>query len=252
MSDAFGPGDPLNPLESVNSLSTWLILFDCDGTLVDSEALIVKAMQIAFENGGIEPPPPGDIRSIVGLSLPFAIEALFDKGNHRGRDPHLIKTISENYKVSYGYLRDEKGCPEPLFEGVRDLIVDLAAQEHCVLGIATGKSMIGVQNLLKRFELGPYFMTIQTADNAPSKPHPAMIDQAIRETGVALENCIMIGDTSFDLEMAQAACVKAIGVSWGHHCVKELRSYRPHDIVDDIEQLKNSIYSLMLSGFIKD
>jgi len=246
VSDTFGSKDLLN------SSDPWLILFDCDGTLVDSEALIVKAMQMAFENGGLEPPPGSDIRSIVGLSLPFAVEALFNKGNDRRLDPDLIKTLSENYKVAYGHLRDVEGCPEPLFEGARDLMLNLVGQDHCVLGIATGKSMIGVQNLLKRFELGSYFVTIQTADNAPSKPHPAMIDQAIRETGVARENCIMIGDTSFDMEMAQAARVKAIGVSWGHHSVEELRSYQPRDIVYDMDQLKKSIYTLMLSGFIKD
>ena len=224
-------------------LDPWLILFDCDGTLVDSEALIVKAMQIAFENVGFEPPPSQAIRSVIGLSLPLAIEAL---GIKAGKGD--IKEIGENYKTGYSFLRDTQGLSEPLFEGVEPLLADLNRVDHYVLGIATGKSLKGVGSLLDQYQLHSLFQTIQTSDNAPSKPHPAMITQALQETGIAKSNAIMIGDTSYDMEMALSADVPAIGVTWGHHSEEELSLYNPHSIVQDMAGLRAAIGSIVERG----
>lgn len=214
----------------------YCILFDCDGTIVDSEALIVTAMQMAFEGLSMEAPSSPEIRQIIGLSLPIAIEALGVDA-----DRELIEKIGEGYKQSYQHLRDELGHPEPMFEGAIDLIHRLSEIDDVLLGIATGKSMKGVERLLKRFDLEPYFHTIQTADNAPSKPHPAMIEQALSETGVELHRAVMIGDTTFDMEMAQNAGVDAIGVTWGHHDIEDLVPFNPKLIIDDFAQLETAI-----------
>lgn len=206
-----------------------------DGTIVDSEALIVTALQTAFENAGEAPPDHKAIRSIIGLSLPIAIEALGVRGA-------LVDEIVESYKTGYSYMRDQQGHPEPLFGGMLELIHELRAIDEVILGIATGKSMRGVTKLLERFDLSSHFHTIQTADNAPSKPHPGMIEQALVETGIDGSHAMMIGDTTFDMEMAQLAGIDAIGVSWGHHGVEEMQVFSPKLIVDEISELKIAIH----------
>lgn len=214
----------------------YCLLFDIDGTLVDSESLIVKAMQFAFENAGHSAPTPEAIRSVIGLSLPIAIGALGITKDHP-----LLNQIAENYKTGYAFLRDQQGHPEPLFSGAIELIKELSKNDEVLLGIATGKSMRGVQQLFRRYELAPYFHTIQTADNAPSKPHPAMIEQALQETGVNHDKAIMIGDTSFDMEMANNAGIEAIAVTWGHHSHEELKRHRPKHIVKEMQELQTTL-----------
>jgi len=215
----------------------YCILFDCDGTIVDSEALIIRAMQNSFEAQSLEAPSPQEIQQIIGLSLPVAVEVLCMPFETIKIDQKIIEEISEGYKSSYQHLRDELGHPEPLFEGTVELLERLKAHDDVLLGIATGKSMKGVQGLLKRFELADYFHTIQTACNAPSKPHPGMIEQAMRETGVEAHRTVMIGDTTFDMEMAKNAGVPSIGVTWGHHEKEELLPFTPKMIVDEFSDL---------------
>ena len=219
----------------------YCILFDCDGTIVDSEALIVQAMQIAFQEASLEAPAAHAIQQIIGLSLPIAIEALGFETERRVFNPALIDKISDGYKRSYQHLRDELGHPEPLFDGTVELLERLSKVDDIFLGIATGKSMKGVQGLLERYELASYFHTIQTTCNAPSKPHPGMIHQALQETGVDLHRTVMIGDTTFDMEMARNAGVPAIGVTWGHHEVDELLPFEPKVIVDEFADLAGAI-----------
>lgn len=219
----------------------YCILFDCDGTIVDSEALIVRAMQIAFEDVSLEAPSGPAIQQIIGLSLPVAVEALGLEVEGRVFNETLINEISVGYKRSYQHLRDELGHPEPLYEGTVELLERLSKVDDILLGIATGKSMKGVQGLLERFELASYFHTIQTSCNAPSKPHPGMIHQALRETGAEAHRTVMIGDTTFDMEMARNAGVPAIGVTWGHHLKDELLSFEPKVVVDEFADLGGAI-----------
>ncbi|GJL99281.1 MAG: haloacid dehalogenase [Methyloligella sp.] len=219
----------------------YCILFDCDGTIVDSEALIVRAMQDAFEAQSLVAPSPQEIQQIIGLSLPIAVEVLCMPFENVEVNQSLIENIGEGYKASYQHLRDELGHPEPLFEGTHELLARLKAQDDVFLGIATGKSMKGVQGLLKRFELEDVFHTIQTACNAPSKPHPGMIEQALKETGAEAHRTVMIGDTTFDMEMAQNAGVPSIGVTWGHHEKEELLPFAPKMIVDEFSDLLSAI-----------
>ena len=209
-----------------------LIIFDCDGTLVDSQHLIVAAMEMAFKSANLAPPDRDAILGIVGLSLPEAISRLT-----QGADEGIITQIRENYSNAFGVLRQDPIHAEPMYEGAREAIIQLASDENTLLGIATGKSRRGVDRLFERFDLASYFVTIQTADVAPSKPHPGMIERALAETGVNSSDAVMVGDTTFDMEMANNAGVKAIGVSWGYHPVQLLEGVGIHGIVDDFAQL---------------
>lgn len=216
----------------------WLILFDCDGTLVDSKTLIVRAMQTAFEKADQKAPSPRAIERVIGLSLSHAISNL-------GLKPgSLASEISNNFKVAYAHHRDVLDTPEPLFSGAGALIQNLAAMDHILLGIATGKSKKGVESLFERHHWHNHFITIQTADNAPSKPHPGMIEAAMAETGIDRQRTIMIGDTSYDMEMARAAGSHAIAVTWGHHEIDELSAHGPQHIVETMQELSNAINAM--------
>jgi phosphoglycolate phosphatase len=202
-----------------------LILFDCDGTLVDSQHLIVEAMNRGFKALELTPPSREATLSIVGLSLPLAITKLIEA------DDKTINAISDAYKNAYHQLRAESAI-EPFYPGMKELILKL---EGHVLGVATGKNMRGLKHVLQVHGLYDKFTTLQTADDAPSKPHPGMIHNAMRETGC--EKVIMIGDTTFDIHMAMNAKVKAIGVSWGYHPVESLIKAGAHDIAYTADEL---------------
>lgn len=209
-----------------------LIIFDCDGTLVDSQHLIVAAMNQAFDSVNMEPPGREAVLGIVGLSLPEAITKLTQGGSEE-----TVMAISKNYSQAFGTLLQNPDLEEPMYEGARDAIIQLVENDGFLLGIATGKSRRGVDRMLERFELAPYFVTFQTADVAPSKPHPGMIERALAETGASAANTVMIGDTTFDMEMARNAGVAGLGVSWGYHPVPLLEQAGVHAIADDYAQL---------------
>lgn len=189
-----------------------LVVFDCDGTLIDSQHMIVAAMNHAFDAHGLPYLPRERVLSIVGLSLDEAIEALV---------PHvalpLRRKLTESYKGAFFELRTRKELAEPLFPGVREALDALVNQENVLLGIATGKSQKGLRHALESHGLRNYFVTLQTADDAPSKPHPEMLRRAMRETGADPVDTVLIGDTTFDMEMARSAQAHALGVDWGYH-----------------------------------
>lgn len=208
-----------------------LALFDCDGTLVDSQHNICAAMAECFRASGREALPAGQVRRIVGLSLTEAMASLLP---HEGPDVHVA--MAEDYKRAFQTMRANGLEEEPLFEGIAALIEGLEA-EHWLLGVATGKSDRGLALCLKHHALHDRFATLQTADRHPSKPHPSMIETAMTETGAAPETTLMIGDTSYDMEMARAAGVTAIGVTWGYHDAKDLRRAGAHHIADSPEDI---------------
>ncbi|WP_439576054.1 HAD-IA family hydrolase [Phreatobacter sp.] len=203
-----------------------LVIFDCDGTLVDSQHLIVAAMAGAFAGVGRVPPPRATTLSVVGLSLVEAFSELV------GPDDPAIPALIEGYKGSFQALRADPAATEPLFSGAAEAVRALAARDDVLLGIATGKSQRGVRVVLGHHGLFDLFSTIQTADDAPSKPHPAMIAQAMAAVGASPHETVMIGDTTFDLAMAQAAGVAAIGVSWGYHPRAALAGLAPDLLID--------------------
>jgi phosphoglycolate phosphatase len=216
-----------------------LVLFDCDGTLVDSQHMITEAMERAFQGRGLSSPARIEILSVVGLSLTTAVARLLSQAN--AADRQLVDALAEDYKAAFGDLRKDASKAEPMYPGMRDLVLDLARRDDTVLGIATGKSRRGVAQILAREQLGEAFRTIQTADTHPSKPHPSMIVEAMTELGVEVENTILIGDTTYDVDMAVAAGVSAIGVTWGYHPVADLEAAGAHHIVSTASELKQAL-----------
>ena len=219
-----------------------LILFDCDGTLVDSQHMIVAAMQKAYGAHGLICPPRESILSIVGLSLAEAFETL-------ARDAvHPVADLVESYKLAFHDLRRGGDSLEPLFPGARDAVDALAHQPDTVLGIVTGKSQRGVRAVLGHHGLYERFGVIKTADDAPSKPHPAMALDAMREMGVAPADTVVIGDTVFDMEMARAARIAAIGVAWGYHAPQSLADAGAFRVIAHFGQLPEALGALWASG----
>ncbi|MGH1353821.1 MAG: HAD-IA family hydrolase [Thalassovita sp.] len=196
-----------------------LIIFDVDGTLVDSQGDIVASMTAAFQGEGLTVPARAAILSIVGLSLEVAIPMLA-----RGLSDATYARLVDGYKSAYMQLRASQGTQHssPLYPGIRSVLDELNAVPEFLLGVATGKSRRGLDALLSGHQMTGLFLTQQVADHHPSKPHPAMLEAALAETGVAAEHAVMIGDTEFDMAMARAAGVRAIGVSWGYHTVDRL------------------------------
>ncbi len=223
-----------------------LVIFDCDGTLIDSQHVIVAAMTYAFESRDRVAPSREDTLSIVGLSLFEAVHRLVPD-----EAPDVIRSIAEDYKAAFNRLRAETGDREPLYTGARETIERLGANERSLLGIATGKSRRGVDHFLEREKFNAQFATIQTADTARSKPDPDMIHQALGETGVDAGRAVMIGDTTYDMEMGHAAGVLTVGVSWGYHDVETLRQVGADHIVDTFDELTDLLqerFSFGLSG----
>ncbi len=217
-----------------------LAVFDVDGTLVDSQGDILASMQAAFASVDVALPPKAQVLSIVGLSLPQAMAQLVPEVGETIRDQMV-----EAYKDSYADLR-RKGGHSPLYDGISALLGRLAKHDNLLLGIATGKSRRGLTALLEGLDLPARFITTQVADDHPSKPHPSMLQATLRESGAEAAHAVMIGDTSFDMDMAHAAGFKAIGVGWGYHNDKALA--HADALVHDAGALEQAIEQL-LGGF---
>ena len=219
-----------------------LVIFDVDGTLVDSQVEILAAMQIAFDGQGIPCPSRQMVLSIVGLSLPELMLVLAPDHDLATRN-----ALIEGYKSAYMQLRDKEGPAQsaPLYPGARDTLAMLQQQDHTILGVATGKSKRGLDAMLNGHQLNGIFFTQQVADHHPSKPHPAMVLAAIAEAGVDAKRAIMIGDTTYDMQMGRAAGVKTIGVSWGYHAVKDLQDAGAHKIATDYSAIPALIEDLL-------
>jgi phosphoglycolate phosphatase len=218
-----------------------LVIFDCDGTLVDSQHAIVGAMTDAFLSESLEAPPRDRIVSVVGLSLAIAVARLVPEETELAR----IDRLAEAYKAAFAARRMRPDHHEPLFDGVRETIARLAARDDVILGIATGKSRRGVAAVLEREGWNALFATVQTADTNPSKPHPAMIHAAIDETAAATSDTVMIGDTTYDVEMAREAGTAAIGVTWGYHAEDALRAAGAHRISADCAELEQALDQIL-------
>jgi phosphoglycolate phosphatase len=213
-----------------------LIVFDCDGTLVDSQHMIVAAMEHAFAGFALPPPGRGEVLSVVGLSLEEAVGRLAPADRRND-----VPALAEAYKQAFGELRRDKAHAEPLYPGIRETLLALADEPDVVLGVATGKSRRGLAAVLEREGLTGIFATLQTADTHPSKPDPAMLLAAIGEAGAEAHRTMMIGDTTYDIEMAIGAGTRGIGVAWGYHSVADLEAAGAHSIVDDSQRLQDHL-----------
>ena len=213
-----------------------LIIFDCDGTLIDSQHAIYGSMSQAFGALGLPAPTRADVLGIVGLSLPQALAVLAP-----GESEAVRRDLIDAYKNGFVGVRAQPDHQETLYDGINAAVTALAARDDTLLGIATGKSKRGVARLLAQERWEGHFITIQTADDHPSKPHPSMILQAMAETGASPHETVMIGDTTYDMEMALNAGVGALGVSWGYHHGDRLRSAGAHAVIKEGAHLLDAI-----------
>jgi phosphoglycolate phosphatase len=208
-----------------------LAVFDCDGTLVDGQAAVCDAMTAAFADCGLVAPPGHTVRRIVGLSLPVAMRHLAPDADAATHD-RLVAA----YKQAFSRARSEGRVAEPLYEGMGALLAALHTGGW-QLGVATGKSDRGLTGCLTHHAILDLFVTLQTADRHPSKPHPAMLEAAMAEAGARPSETAMIGDTAYDIEMARAAGCRALGVAWGYHAPEELRAAGAEAVARTAEEL---------------
>lgn len=208
-----------------------LAVFDCDGTLVDGQASICEAMETAFAAASLPAPDRHDIRRIVGLSLPQALRQLVPDASDQQRS-YAVEAYKEAFRVS----RMQGRVQEPLFHGIAALLDNLR-DGGWTLAVATGKSDRGLFSCLATHGLNDHFISLQTADRHPSKPHPAMLEAAMADALAEAEHTVMIGDTTYDVDMAMAANVRAIGVDWGYHTPQELLAAGASDVVTTPQQL---------------
>ena len=211
-----------------------LVIFDLDGTLIDSEALIVGAVADAFR--AMNEPVPSDaaIRSISGITSRDAMAILAPSAG-----PQRVEELTESYRNTY---RGRAGmASEPLFGGALAALDRLQAQPETILAVATGKGYRGAVTLLERHGIIARFDSIQTPDHNRGKPDPQMLATAMAKAGVGREATVMIGDTVHDMRMAKAGGVKAIGVAWGYHEVRELRAAGADVVIDSFAELDGAI-----------
>jgi phosphoglycolate phosphatase len=219
-----------------------LVIFDLDGTLIDSAAIILGAQYETFARCGRVHPGREAGLGIVGLTLDIALARLAGLDEP---DDHLTETYRQVFNGMRVRAETDPALAEPFFPGVEDMLETLAARPGLKLGIATGKSRRGLDYIVERHGWQKLFTTFQSADDAPSKPHPGMIQRAMSETGVRPERTAMVGDSSFDIEMAVAAGVAPIAVSWGFQPVASLQALGARAVLNDCAELPGLLDRLL-------
>lgn len=209
-----------------------LILFDCDGTLIDSAAIIHACMERAFEEGGQAIPQLNETKSVIGLSLDLAIAKLLQ----RPVDDE-VRYLTSRYKHHSRSLREASDIEEPFYDGILELLEELLAQDEILVGVVTGKSRRNLDKLLERNNFHGRFVTTRTADECPSKPHPAMVLECCADTGMDPKQAIVVGDAIYDMQMAVNAGARAVGVSWGYAPVDHLHQAGAHHIIEKPDEL---------------
>lgn len=207
-----------------------LVIFDWDGTLMDSVARIVSSMQATARECALTVPSSEAVRDIIGLSLYKALPMLF-AGITEPQSAQLLTVYRRHYM-------ELNLTPSPLFAGAADTIKSLHAAGY-QLAVATGKQRAGLDRVLVDTQLGDYFHALRGADQAISKPHPLMLEQILAELDVAATEAVMVGDSSYDLEMAKAIGMPRIGVTYGVHDALKLNVHQPLALIDDIRQLRD-------------
>ncbi|MDR1827667.1 MAG: HAD-IA family hydrolase [Methylobacteriaceae bacterium] len=215
-----------------------LVIFDVDGTLVNSRHHILAAFHETFDHLGLPRPEDSAVADVIGLSLTQACQKLIaDKAAARAAATYY----AENYMRIQAALMS--GGPA-LYAGVGELLAELKDDQRFALGLATGNSRRGVRRLLDTHQWHNWFATIQTADDAPSKPHPAMVRQAMAELGVSGDDTFMVGDTAWDVSMGVAAGANAIGVTWGYHPEAQLVAAGARFIARRLPELRETLLGL--------
>ncbi|WAJ30842.1 HAD-IA family hydrolase [Antarcticirhabdus aurantiaca] len=221
------------------------ILFDCDGTIADSFGLICEVMRRAFLAHGLAEPGDAATRAIIGLSLEEAMARLHPAG---AADEHTA--LAERYRAAFRAARQDVAFRETLFEGMEDLVRRLAARDDVAVGLVTGKSRRGVAAIVESHGLDGIFLAVRTADDCPSKPHPAMVLECCSQLGCDASQALVIGDAVFDVAMARSAGAEAIGVSWGASTPAELLALGARAVAGDVGELERLIGDWLAAGSI--
>jgi phosphoglycolate phosphatase len=214
------------------------VVFDCDGTLVDSQFMISESMRRAFAAHDLAPLPREEVRRIVGLRLEEAIAKLVPElpgSKHQ--------EIADSYRESFFELHDDQALQEPLYDGAKAAVQNLHDAGY-LLGIATGKSRRGLDRILANYDLRKYFSDIRTADDGPGKPNPQILLDAMGRVGVDASSTAVIGDTTFDISLAVNAKAYGIGVEWGYHEVQELLGAGAVQVIGDFSELPSVLTKL--------
>ncbi|CAD7033987.1 HAD family hydrolase [Pseudorhizobium halotolerans] len=210
-----------------------LILFDCDGTLVDSVSLIHETMRRTFLHFDKPEPKVEATKAIIGLTLDIAIARMLGRP-HAGDEEVAMMAY---YKSLFSEVRRDLDFREPLFPGIRELVDKIGPRDDLLIGAVTGKSRRGLDLIMETHGFGKYFVVSRTADDCPSKPHPAMVTECCDETGMVPSVTIVIGDAVYDMQMAKTAGATAIGVSWGYASVEDLWNAGADAVVDHPSEL---------------
>ena len=205
-----------------------VVILDCDGTLVDSQGHIAAVFNETITAFGYEPVEPDAVYRVIGLSLDDALRRLLPDSS-----PDLRDRLIHAYRARYAV--DVAG-KNPLYDGVREFLDALIAQGRR-LAMATGKSRSGALRVVAEHGLSEYFAAIKTGDVCRPKPDPDMLLQILDELGLPPDRAIMVGDTTFDVDMANAAGVRAVGVTCGAHGREELALAGAHLVLDRLPDL---------------
>jgi phosphoglycolate phosphatase len=205
-----------------------LLIFDWDGTLIDSAARIVAAMQIAADELRLPVRSDAEVRNIIGLGLPEAILTLYPE-----HDDSIRQQLRQGYAHHYIAMNAE---PNALFPGVESTLLHLKNAGH-LLALATGKSRRGLHRILEQLGMLEFFHATRCADETQSKPHPQMLHELLTELTISVHRAVMIGDTEYDMAMAQQAKMPCIGVDYGAHEKERLLRYQPELILNKFEHL---------------
>ena len=209
-----------------------LVVFDCDGTLVDSQHNVVACMRAAFAGEGLEVPDDQSIRNTIGLNPDEAVRRLALVPI----DENLLVRLVNGYKSGFFQRRLQSDHHEPLYAGARETISELAAR-NITMAVATGKSLRGLRAVLEQHSLQDYFISLQTPDHNPGKPHPQMLEKAMLDAGTRADQTFMVGDTSFDMMLARNAGCRGIGVRWGYHQEAELLDSGAERLITHFDEL---------------
>ncbi|MFW2374762.1 MAG: HAD family hydrolase [Gammaproteobacteria bacterium] len=219
----------------MNELPYKLLIFDWDGTLMDSVARIVDCLKVASTEAGFEPRPEAELRNIIGLGLREALSEL-----HPDESETMIETLAGHYRRQYLEINH---TPSTLFPGVEELLETLENQGYW-LAVATGKGREGLDQVLNHTGLKDRFHTTRCASETCSKPHPRMLEEILQQTGLDARDALMIGDTEYDLEMASNAGMASLGVTYGVHSVERLIKHKPIACLEDVKQLHPFLQTL--------
>jgi phosphoglycolate phosphatase len=212
-----------------------VLIFDWDGTLMDSADQIVHCMQMAADDCKVPPPTKAAVESIIGLGLPEALAILFPELNDTRR--HLVRT-----RYAWHFVAGTGG-ESRMFPGAKDMLHALKAKGYRMT-VATGKSRMGLDRVLVKTGLQDFFHATRCADETISKPDPLMLHQILQKFKAQPENALMIGDTTYDMEMAQRIDMPRVGVTYGVHNDADLLLFEPLQLFDDVETLAAYLRSL--------